>query len=78
MTDNMNTSMEVAPDNSLLTLTEACGKLKVSRSTFWKLRNEYALPVVRVAGIVRIRASALDTWLERHTKTNNGEVEQCA
>jgi excisionase family DNA binding protein len=61
------------PDN-LLTLREACGLLKVSRSTFWKLRAEHNLPTIRVSGLVRIRERDLEAWLDKHTTGGNGEV----
>ncbi len=57
----------------LLTIREACGLLKVSRSTFWKLRNEHNLPVVRVGGLPRIRPSDLERWIQRHVE-GNGEA----
>jgi len=64
--------MNATTPEALLTLQQACARLQVSRSTFWKLRNEYALPVMRVAGVVRIRERDLDAWIEKHT-TSNGE-----
>jgi excisionase family DNA binding protein len=60
------------PD-ALLTLADAMAQLQIkSRSTFWKLRAEYGLPVVRAGGLVRIRQSALDAWIDRHTVNGNG------
>ncbi len=61
------TPTQTASD-ALLTLAQACARLQVSRSTFWKLRAEHALPVVRCAGLVRIRERDLDAWIAKHTE----------
>jgi excisionase family DNA binding protein len=55
----------------LLTIKQACDFLKVSRSTFWKLRAEHGLPVVRAGGIVRVRERDLTAWIEKHVEGND-------
>ncbi len=64
---------ESQPTDALLTLRQGREWLQVSRSTFWKLVNEHGLPVVRIAGLVRVRERDLEAWIARHTTSNIGD-----
>ena len=70
-----STSNDKPNPDELLKLKEVYTKMKVSRSTFWKCRNEYNLPVITVGGTKRIRASVLDAWLERRTIVGKGKAK---
>lgn len=54
-----------------LTIQDVCNRLKVSRTTVWRLMNEHGLRVVRIGGIRRIRERDLVDWLERHSSGND-------
>jgi excisionase family DNA binding protein len=51
-----------------LTLTELRERLQVSRSTAWRLVNEHGLRVLRCGGVVRVRESDLQGWIEKHSQ----------
>lgn len=48
------------------TLAEVLKILKVSRTTLWRWRNERGLRMVRIHGVIRVRKSDLNSFL------NNG------
>ena len=48
------------------TLAEVIKILKVSRTTLWRWRNERGLRMVRIHGVIRVRKSDLNIFL------NNG------
>ena len=48
-----------------LTLAEVAQMLKVSRTTIWRCRRE-GLKVMRLGGLVRVRRSEFNAYLERH------------
>ena len=48
------------------TLAEVIRILKVSRTTLWRWRNERGLRMVRIHGVIRVRKSDLNSFL------NNG------
>lgn len=48
------------------TLAEVLKILKVSRTTLWRWRNERGLRMVRIHGVIRVRKSDLNIFL------NNG------
>jgi len=45
------------------TLGEVIKILKVSRTTLWRWRNERGLRMVRIHGVVRVRKSDLNSFL---------------
>jgi len=45
------------------TLGEVIKILKVSRTTLWRWRNEGGLRMVRIHGVVRVRKSDLNSFL---------------
>ena len=45
------------------TLGEVIKSLKVSRTTLWRWRNERGLRMVRIHGVVRVRKSDLNSFL---------------
>ncbi len=57
-------SPEATPDE-WLTLAEVAQMLKVSRTTIWRCRRE-GLKVMRLGGLVRVRRSEFNAYLERH------------
>ncbi len=54
---------EATPDE-WLTLTEVASMLKVSRTTIWRCRRA-GLKVMRLGGLVRVRRSEFNHYLER-------------
>jgi len=60
-----NAPTATAPDR-LLTLGEIQTLASVSRGTVWRWRQEHGLPVIRVAGVCRVRESVFWEWLARH------------
>ncbi|WP_067812327.1 helix-turn-helix transcriptional regulator [Actinomadura kijaniata] len=50
---------------ALLTVSQVCAELKISRSTFfeWRRRGHGPVCVLLPGGRLRIRRSALDGWL---------------
>jgi excisionase family DNA binding protein len=45
------------------TLAEVLKILKVSRTTLWRWRNERGLRMVRIHGVIRLRKSDLNSFL---------------
>jgi excisionase family DNA binding protein len=56
---------------TLLTLGQVADRLQVSRTTIWRLTHEQGLRTVRCAGVVRVRASDLANWIEKHCTDGN-------
>ena len=52
-----------------LTLEDVRKRLGVSRSTVWRWQAEHGLKVMRVGGIVRVKASDLDAFVTHATCT---------
>lgn len=53
--------------DSLLTVSDFCKAVGISRSTWHKLKRENATPaIVAVAGIQRIRPEAAEEWLAKN------------
>ena len=61
----MNTNDQTDPGDSevFYTLGDVIKILKVSRTTLWRWRNERGLRMVRIHGVIRIRKSDLDRFL---------------
>ena len=61
----MKTNDQTDPVDSeaFYTLGEVIKVLKVSRTTLWRWRNERGLRMVRIHGVIRIRKSDLDRFL---------------
>ncbi len=56
--------------NSVLTIEELAGYLKISKSTLYKLAQEGKIPCQKVGKHWRFRKEAIDSWLgENHQKT---------
>lgn len=57
--------------DSLLTISEVLAELKVARSTFdtWRLLGLSPECIKLPNGQLRVRRSALDTWLSGHVET---------
>ena len=56
--------MEEKPD-SVMTIDELSGYLKIARSTLYKLAQEGKVPCQKVGRHWRFRKEAIDRWLER-------------
>ncbi len=52
----------------LLTIEQVCKQLGLSRSTVCKLIRKESLPVVRFGRAVRVRSTALQSWLEQRER----------
>ena len=50
----------------LLTIADLCERLSLGRSTIYQLLGANTWPVIRVGKSVRVRASDVEAWLERH------------
>ena len=57
--------LPAAATDEWLTLAEVAQMLKVSRTTIWRCRRE-GLKVMRLGGLVRVRHSEFNAYLERH------------
>jgi excisionase family DNA binding protein len=55
-------------NDRFLKLKDVQDLLGVSRSTLWRWQAEHGLKVIRVGGVVRVRESDLQKFLERHAK----------
>jgi excisionase family DNA binding protein len=55
----------VAKSVELLTPSQVCEMLKLSESTFFRLVRRMAFPVVRLGKSLRVRRTALDTYLSK-------------
>jgi excisionase family DNA binding protein len=51
----------------LLTTEEARAYLRLSRNTFYRLAARGKLRVIRVGGVLRVRLSELEKYLDRQT-----------
>jgi len=56
--------MATATSKAFLSIAEASEKIGVSTSTGYNLADAGELPIVRVLGVRRVPAAALDRWLE--------------
>jgi len=54
------------PEDKWLTVTQVAEYANVSRMTAWRWRNEQGLKFTKVGGVVRVRRSELDGFLNRH------------
>lgn len=66
------TEGEAMPVDELLTLEEVAQYLKVTKQHAWRLTRPgqtkgEPIPSLKFGGIVRVRLSELDAWLERRT-----------
>jgi excisionase family DNA binding protein len=52
----------------LLTAREACGLLRVSPSTLYRLIREEGLPAIKPAQDLRFRPSDIEQWIETRRK----------
>jgi len=52
---------------NMLTVTEFCEAIGISRSTWHKLKRQGKAPaIMNIGGIQRIRREAIDTWLSEN------------
>jgi excisionase family DNA binding protein len=66
-----------AASDRYLTVKQVQNLLSVSRSTVWRWQAEHGLKVVRVGGLVRVRESDLQAFLQRHeSSAANTEAAQ--
>lgn len=49
----------------LLTPSQVCKLLKVSESTFFRLVHRNAFPVIRIGKSLRVKATALENYLQK-------------
>ncbi len=49
----------------LLTPSQVCKLLKVSESTFFRLVRRNAFPVIRIGKSLRVKATALENYLQK-------------
>jgi excisionase family DNA binding protein len=54
---------ESGSSEEFYTLEEVTKILKVSRTTLWRWRNERGLRMVRIHGVIRVRKSDLNSFL---------------
>lgn len=59
---------------SLLTLPEAAQRLRISRSSLYRLMDRQELPSVRVGGRRLISSRMLDAFIARLEETANGQT----
>lgn len=57
--------------NSVLTIEELAGYLKISKSTLYKLAQEGKIPCQKVGKHWRFRKEAIDRWLEESPQVEN-------
>lgn len=57
--------------NSVLTIEELAGYLKISKSTLYKLAQEGKIPCQKVGKHWRFRKEAIDRWLEESPQVKN-------
>lgn len=64
----------------LLTVTEFCKSIGISRSTWHKLKRQGITPaIVNVGGIQRIRKEAIEEWLtENEVKASTNEAHKAS
>ena len=56
--------------HSLLTISDFCQTIGISRSTWYKLKRQGKAPaIINVGGIQRIRQEAIETWLTENEKS---------
>jgi len=55
-------------NEKFLRLKQLAEMLGVSRSTIWRWHTERGLRVVTVGGVVRVRESDLNAFMEQHAK----------
>jgi excisionase family DNA binding protein len=56
-------------NDRLLTIREACDRLRISRSVFYKLLAENVIPAIRItAGSVRIAEADIEECLHQRKK----------
>jgi excisionase family DNA binding protein len=61
--DNMQTNRS---EDNWMTPAEAAEYANVSRMTIWRWRNELGMNFAKIGGVVRIRRSELQNFLEKH------------
>jgi len=59
----INDQIEGGGSEEFYTLAEVIKILKVSRTTLWRWRNERGLRMVRIHGVIRVRKSDLNGFL---------------
>lgn len=61
--------------NELLTVREACERLKVSRSHFYRMVREKQLPVVKLGErMTRVNSADLDQWVRGYKTSVRTDV----
>lgn len=68
MKENKDNSLEYSSIDELLTIEECCIRLKVSRQHFYRLRKAGKIGVVAEGRYIRVRASAIDAYLQKISK----------
>ena len=52
---------------NMLTVSEFCEEIGISRSTWHKLKRQGKTPpIINIGGIQRIRREAIETWISEH------------
>jgi len=60
----------------VLTVSQFCRSVGISRSTWHKLKREGKTPaIVSIGGIQRIRREAIETWLSENEKQSAADTE---
>ena len=54
----------MAPTSLVLTVRDVAGALHISRSTAYRLINEGTIESIQVRGMIRVRPSALERYLD--------------
>jgi excisionase family DNA binding protein len=78
----MNGEVHPVETKKLLTVKEVCDRLRISRSTFYRLVDQRAFKVVRFSPgvgakpMIRVDAEDLETFIAASTQMPNEEVRR--
>lgn len=61
------------PDNSLLTVDEVAGRLRLSRNKIYQLLHTHEIPHIRLGRKFRIPTQALERWIEATSRIENAD-----
>lgn len=53
-------------ESEWLTMTQACRRLKVSRTTLFRLIDRGELPAYRIGWMIRLRVDAVESYCREH------------
>ena len=59
------------PDDGWLTVAQACRRLKVSRTTLFRMIDEGELPAYRIGWMIRLRVAEVEAYRRRQTEDDS-------